>query len=239
MNVRKEIKKEIRKDRRVLFCLLVFCVICMTAAGCGKKQEDGLVILSGERTEESLSEQETAGKGNSGLSEDDMSGQADLPEEDAGGETDTPKEMLFAYVCGAVNHPGVYQLPADSRIYEAIDAAGGLRGDAAGEFVNQAQKLEDGQRIYVPTREETQQASDLWNVDVSETGEKQNVSGKVNINSATAEELKTLPGIGDAKAQSIVSYRQQNGLFQSIEELMNVEGIKDGVFDKIKDKITV
>lgn len=208
----------VRRKKGMRFLLLLLCMAVVTAAGCGKEQEDGLSLLD---------------KGQ----EDILS----LPDKEEQETVLTGEEtgMIYIYVCGAVCCPGVYQLPENARIYEAIDAAGGLREDASGESVNQAQKLEDGQRLYVPTVDETQQDGVLWGTDVPKAGEKEDGLGKVNINSATAEELKTLPGIGDAKAQSIVSYRQQNGAFQSIEELMNVEGIKSGVFDKIKDKITV
>lgn len=220
---------KVRKKKKYILLILLCCAICAVAAGCDKTQEDGLVSLSEEWSEKESGQAETPA---------DLSEQKGVSEDYSSEQTDTPQELLFVYVCGAVSHPGVYQLPLDSRIYEAIDAAGGLREDAAGESINQAQKVEDGQQIYVPTVEEAEQNAGAW-TQQSFPAEGLGTSSKVNINSAGVEDLKTLPGIGDTKAQSIVSYRQQNGMFQSIEELMNVEGIKNGVFDKIKDRITV
>ena len=116
-------------------------------------------------------------------------------------------ETLYVHVCGAVNAPGVYELRTDARIYEALEAAGGMTEDAAADWIN-------------------------GNAGGS-------VSDKININTAAKEELMTLSGIGASKAESILKYRQEHGNFQSIEDLKKIEGIKDGVFNKIKDDITV
>lgn len=148
-----------------------------------------------------------------------------LPEEE---ETE---EGCFVYVCGAVKSPGVYQVPAGSRIYEAIRLAGGLREDACAESVNQAEEVLDGQMIQIPS-----------SLDLSAEGEALaggESDGKVNLNTADETDLMALPGIGASKAKSILSYRQERGKFGSIEEIMNITGIKEGVFSKIKDYITV
>ena len=140
--------------------------------------------------------------------------------------------------------PGVYELDSGARVYEALEAAGGMKEEAAQEILNQAGKIEDGGRIYVPTKEEAaegllENAADSDGVVEGTAGSDNSEQGKINMNTAGLEELKTLSGIGDAKAQSIIRYREENGEFQTIEEVMNVEGIKEGVFNKIKDKITV
>lgn len=111
-----------------------------------------------------------------------------------------------------------------------------MREDAAEEYLNQAQFVADGERIYVPTEEEVEHGTVESTFTQSDSGD---TEGKVNINTASKEELKTLSGIGDSKADSIIQYREAHGAFHSIEELMNVEGIKEGVFNKIKDRITV
>jgi len=143
-------------------------------------------------------------------------------------------------------------LPAGSRMYEAIALAGGLTENAAGEGLNQAEKVEDGSRIYVPDKDEyaagMQNRSETPGI-VSEVPGGKGGSfaadtasvedGKVNLNTATKEQLMTLSGIGEAKASAIISYRESHGRFQNIEELMQVEGIKDGVFRKVKDQIKV
>lgn len=153
----------------------------------------------------------------------------------------TPEEKketseVCVYVCGSVNNPGVYMLKENARLYEAIDAAGGLCDDAAEETLNQARPIIDGERIFVPSTQDIENGI----VDL-ETDSKQESSkdGKIDINTAGKEELMTLPGIGQSKAELILSYRNSKGRFSSIEELMEIEGIKEGVFNKIKDKIIV
>ena len=127
----------------------------------------------------------------------------------------------------------VYELEQDSRVFEAIAKAGGLTENAAAEAVNQARVVVDGEQIYVPSLDEVKGAGV-----VSEVTERTD-DGKININTAEKEELMTLTGVGEAKAQSIIAYREEHGGFQSIEELMQIEGIKEGVFNKIKEDITI
>ncbi len=157
----------------------------------------------------------------------------------------------YIYICGAVEKPDVYKVEADTRLVEVIELAGGLTKDAAGDYVNQAALVQDGQKVYIPTKEEVKgtipegypgnQDSAGGNTLKADTTVKSqdNGSGKVNINKASAEELMTLPGIGEAKAAGIIAYRQEQGGFKSIEEIMNINGIKNSVFNKISDKITV
>lgn len=160
-----------------------------------------------------------------------QAGQPDEPQE----EPDKPQEepdIYAVYVCGAVKNPGVYELSAGSRVYEAVALAGGLAEDASKTAVNQAEPLVDGQMIRIPTTEEADAFTD-------EPGGASEDDGLVNINTADAEELKTLPGIGDAKAQSIISYREKNGAFQTVEDIKNIEGIKEGVFARLEGLIKV
>ena len=144
-------------------------------------------------------------------------------------ETDDEAEMIYVHVCGEVNHPGVYKLEAGSRIYKALEAAGGMTEAAAEEALNHAEILSDGQQLYVPSETECMEES-------AQTGTPDD--GKLNINKASKEELMTLSGIGEAKADAIIRYREENGNFKSIEEIMEIEGIKEGVFHKIEDRIT-
>ena len=131
--------------------------------------------------------------------------------------------------------PGVYELQADARVFEAIRAAGGVTPEAAPDRVNQAEVVTDGEQIYVPTAGEAQ----AQGLGVGETGAKGTDNGKININTASEEGLMTLTGIGEAKASAILKYREEHGRFERIEELMEIEGIKEGVFGKIKDDITI
>ncbi len=162
-------------------------------------------------------------------------------------ETAAPETeaRIAVYVCGAVNSPGVYELEASARVFQAVEAAGGFREDADQEWVNQAQFLQDGGKIRIYTRQETEQMRQAGMEEGSllaedQTGEAQTEGqGLVNLNTATKEELMTLPGIGEAKAEAVIAYRQEQGGFSAIEDIMNISGIKEAVFSKIKDRITV
>ncbi|MBQ2901362.1 MAG: helix-hairpin-helix domain-containing protein [Agathobacter sp.] len=146
------------------------------------------------------------------------------------------KANIYVYVCGQIQKPGVYTLPEGSRVCDVFVLAGGFTECAATDYWNQARLLNDGEMIYVPAIEE---AKDRYFERDATSREDTNDSNKVNINTASKEELMTLPGIGEAKALAIISYRQENGAFSSIEELKQVEGIKDGVFSKMKDDIEI
>lgn len=130
---------------------------------------------------------------------------------------------IKVYVTGAVVSPGVYTLPPDSRVEDAVEAAGGFMPDAAKEQVNLASLLWDGAQIHIPSIIVSNRAG----------GE------RVNINTASAEELATLPGIGPTTAQKIVEYRLQHGPFRTIQDIQNVPGIGPTTFAKIQDYITV
>ena len=146
---------------------------------------------------------------------------------------DEPKKILYIYVCGQVQKPGVYTLPEGSRIYDVLVLAGGFTENAATDYWNQVRILQDGEMIYVPSKEEVKDR-----VLEDEAADKIN-TGKVNINTASKEALMTLPGVGETKARAILAYRQEKGPFTTLEELKNVEGIKDAVFSKIKDLIEI
>ena len=140
-------------------------------------------------------------------------------------------EDIVVHVCGEVVQEGVYTLPANSRVYQAIEAAGGMKEDAASAYLNQAELLTDGQTIYVPTKEEAKQGQ----VDTT----MQSQSDKINLNTATKIELMTLAGIGEAKAESIIKYRESNGRFNAIEDIKNISGIGDATFEKLKERLTI
>ncbi len=139
-------------------------------------------------------------------------------------------QIYYVHVCGEVNNPGVYALPEGSRIFEAVEAAGGLTDLAEERSLNQAKLIEDGMQIAVPNREEAAAQENI---------QKEIAQGLVNLNAATKEQLMTLPGIGESRAEAILQYREQSGGFQAVEEIMNVSGIKEAAFEKIRDKITI
>ena len=159
----------------------------------------------------------------------------------------TGEEGMYVFIYGAVKKPGVYEIQKGARLYELVSLAGGLSQEAAIGYNNLAREIVDGEQIYVPTEEEVKEgqgaggvvgAGDGGVVGVGAGGVSED--GKlVNINSATREELMTLSGIGESRANDIISYRNQYGPFRSIEEIQNVSGIKTGIYEKIKDYITV
>lgn len=143
---------------------------------------------------------------------------------------------IVVQVCGEVVSPGVYRIEEGSRIEAAIKLAGGLTDDAAYASINQAAYAKDGQMIYVCSKEQYTYAPTEDNGGVNQGN---NQSAKVNINRANKEELMTIPGIGEAKAQLIISYREEHGCFDSINEIMEIDGIKEGLFNQMKNMIIV
>lgn len=162
---------------------------------------------------------------------------------------------IFVDVQGAVANPGVYELEEGSRVFQAVEAAGGCLADAAESYVNQAKGLSDGQQIYVPALAEVQEAESgkaviaakapesVWEEENAEKGTSEqpekDAERRIDLNTADVEQLTGLTGIGEAKAKAILAYRDSVGGFSSIEEIMNVEGIKEGTFSRIKDEIVV
>ena len=235
--------------RNTAACLLA--ALFLAAAGCSSTTS---VFPSAEGSEEELAE--------SGAGREDASGDAGQPG-DSGDETEestsgdagqsggsgdgtvTENTVIYVDVTGAVKAPGVYTLPTGSRVFEAIALAGGAREDASLENLNQAGILQDGQQIRVYTEKEAAQMAQqgsLPSLPGAETAAGQKESqeaSKVNINTAGKDELMTLTGIGETRAEAILAYRQEAGGFQAPEDLMQVEGIKEKTFEKLKDQITV
>ena len=196
-----------------------------------------------------------------GSSAESRKKQAESDGSDAGNGTEinstgeTQPEMIYVDVCGAVANPGVFQLAAGSRVFQAIEAAGGYLPKAVQNCVNRAGVLTDGQQLYILTQEEMEQqgldpaemagASDGQMNGSAGTGQNTGIAAqaqqdnRININTADVTQLTTLTGIGATRAQAIIAYRQENGPFAAIEDIMNVQGIKEGTFAKIKDEIVV
>ena len=139
---------------------------------------------------------------------------------------------IFVQVAGSVVDPGVYELPTNSRVYQAIELAGGFSRDADDSDINQAALLSDGEKVYIFSREEKA-------MQAAAEKKQQDSDGLININTASVQDFMTLPGIGESKATLIVSYRDANGDFSSIEDLMNVSGIGQKMFERISAYIKV
>ena len=164
-------------------------------------------------------------------------------------------KTLVVHICGAVSAPGVYELPAGSRIIDAVEAGGGFLPEADEACCNLAEEIVDGCQIYIMTKSEscadgqtekkagiqTSPDSDMQTTDrnVRSNSTPALENGLVNLNTADVAALMTLPGIGESRAKAIISYREQHGAFAQIEDIMKISGIKQAAFSKIKDKITV
>ena len=198
-----------KRKINICFIFLMFSICLVTFSSCGKTS-----YL--DKSQDSNSTTETSDKKNSS--------------KDGSSKNTTSKTSgkCFVQVSGAVNSPGVYELSGEPRIFHAILMAGGLREDADVSSLNQAEKISDGQKIVIKTRDEAAMEAAVSAND-----------GKVNINTADAKTLMTLPGIGESKANSIIKYRESKGSFNSIEDIKNISGIKDGVYNKIADSIKV
>ena len=194
---------------KIKFLVLLLFGSMMVVSGCGKA---GSVSL-----EEALTVMHTDGE-----TEADLSGIDDL--------STIQEQVLCVYICGAVLRPGVYELELGSRIVSAVEAAGGFLPDAATEAVNLAKRLEDGMQIVVPTTAEAE-------------AQRKEVSRQearlVNLNTASVAELCTLSGIGEAKAEAILAYRTEIGAFSSIEQLKEVTGIGESLFNQIKSSVYI
>lgn len=164
--------------------------------------------------------------------------ETDIPETEKSTETETAKDAGIesegkVYVCGAVNNPGVYSFTEGDRRVDALKAAGGATEEAATDAVNLAQPLQDGEMIRIPTKEEVLSGT------VPEASDFSSEDGKININTADVSQLQTLPGVGESRALQIIAYREENGPFGKPEDIMNVSGIKEGLYAKLKDHIKV
>lgn len=195
---------------RMIWSVALPIAAMLCLCGCGSKS-----YLQTEETED--------------VSEAEASQQAEANEADG---SETSSAQLYVQVSGAVVCPGVYAFPEGSRVYEAIARAGGLTEDAYDVELNQAQLLTDGQKIYVPVVGEAVTVSQNGSAGLSD-------DGRININTATVEELMTLTGIGETRAKSIVAYRDAHGPFAAPEDLQQVSGIGESTYRKIADAITI
>lgn len=232
---------------------LMLAVLCMAAAGicysCSRMDGQGADtrIVIGEASQEGESRNSEAQK----VQEAGETQETERLKESAAEETQEPEELVYVHVCGQVVSPGVYQLLKGSRVYEAIALAGGCTEQGVPDCLNMAQEVTDGMKIQVPDQETArrileEQPAGSGLVQPSGPGQGGTGEGQmpqarslVNINTASREQLMTLPGIGESRAEDIIRYREEYGGFQKIEDIMKVSGIKEAAFQKIKDSITV
>lgn len=215
--------------------ILLIVLLSSGLFGCGKK--DAYTVSLEEQGFTEVSEAPETTERGTGV--DSISGKNGTSMGDAYEETAVSEDSgcrIYVYICGAVKYPGVYEFSGDTRVFQVVERAGGLLPEACEAAMNQAQAVEDGERIYVPTLYE-------WEQGLAETLEESEDTvkddGLVNINTADEMELCTLPGVGETRARAIMEYRRDHGDFEKIEDIQNVSGIKSGLFGKIKDLIKV
>lgn len=166
----------------------------------------------------------------------------DIEEKENKEKKEEPKEMgtgIFVHIDGWIQNPGVYEIKENDRVNTIIEKAGGLKEGASIKSINLAARLSDGDKIYIPNREEEKQI-ETTEVKGNNTGTvKITKNSKVNINKASISELKQITGIGESTANKIIDYRDNVGKFKKIEDIKEVKGIGDSKYESIKDKITI
>lgn len=276
-------KQKKRTDRlwRVVLWGILWATLCPTLGACGAQREElflsekeSIAYGDGNRKVESKVEdtdQNREAEPNAGNTDQNREAESNAGDTDQNrkaepnaGSTDRTElsdasseeaKTLVVHICGAVSAPGVYELPAGSRIIDAVEAGGGFLPEADEACCNLAEEIVDGCQIYIMTKSEscadgqaekkagiqTSPDSDMQTTDINVRSNSTTAleNGLVNLNTADVAALMTLPGIGESRAKAIISYREQQGAFTKIEDIMKISGIKQAAFSKIKDKITV
>ncbi len=276
-------KQKKRTDRlwRVVLWGILWAMLCPTLGACGAQREelflsekesiaygDGSYVAESdvEDTDQNREAETNAGNTDQNREVESNAGDTDQNRkaEPSAGSTDRTElsdasseeaKTLVVHICGAVSAPGVYELPAGSRIIDAVEAGGGFLPEADEACCNLAEEIVDGCQIYIMTKSEScadGQAEKKAGIQTSPDSDMQTTdrnvrsnsapaleNGLVNLNTADVAALMTLPGIGESRAKAIISYREQHGAFAQIEDIMKISGIKQAAFSKIKDKITV
>ena len=276
-------KQKKRTDRlwKVVLWGILWAMLCPTLGACGAQREElflpekeSIAYGDGNRKVESKVEdtdQNREAELNAGNTDQNREAESNAGDTDqnrkaepSAGSTDRTElsdasseeeKTLVVHICGAVSAPGVYELPAGSRIIDAVEAGGGFLPEAEEACCNLAEEIVDGCQIYIMTKSEscadgqtekkagiqTSPDSDMQTTDrnVRSNSATALENGLVNLNTADVAALMTLPGIGESRAKAIISYREQHGAFAQIEDIMKISGIKQAAFSKIKDKITV
>lgn len=226
-----------------------FIIISGICYSCTYHEKKDAVLISGLQAEGQSAELQKEGQSSQeqGMYDENLSSAKDFDSTEADpvltnkqqGLTD--ELLIYVHLCGAVANPGVYEVKSNVRLVDIIELSGGLLEEAAADYINQAQQVSDGERIYIPTKDEIKDLSvdDLITGEQTEESSKADEASLININTATMEDLMKLPGIGQAKAGSIIEYRKLQGDFAATEDLMKIPGIKEGLYQKIASYITV
>ena len=260
-------KKIIWKDRRpallpraAFLALLLFSLAGNSA--CQASREDRILPAGLEETQAESNALQTSLQETASVTQTAQAEPAQPEAETAAAESLSQKAdpvvfpeeepQVLVYICGAVENPGVYELPADGRVYQVLEEAGGFAEGAARSYLNLADGIADGMKIVVPYLADLEEGLRYGEKTPSGTeagfaaagagqDHKSSVSGdgRISLNTASAAELMTLSGIGEVRAARIIAWREENGAFTDVEDLLKVDGISRSLLDKIKEKITV
>lgn len=226
----------------LMVAVMSTCVLSVTAisVGCSSDRvisQDTLSQLKDEKSRQSIEQSEVSGAAD--VTIEAASTPEGMSAADDVGNVSDDTEYIWVYVCGAVKNPGVFMLESGSRAVDALELAGGFGDDADEEYVNLAKALVDGERLYFPTVGEYEgTGEERFPEDFTEDVGQENVY-PININTADEDKLCMIPGIGPTKASAIVAYRDKYGKFESTEDIMNVTGIGEGTYSKIREYICV
>ena len=208
-----------KNGKNRIVTLIFTCLLLTVLPACGASEKGGSLTLL---LEEAAGQEISAGAASD---EAVREGGVLLPEEAARGGG-VPALTAFVHICGEVESPGVYEVAEDARICDVLLLAGGFTESAATDAVNMAQKVTDGMQVVVPSVEEAER----------QTLAEAEADGRVELNTATLEQL---PGIGESRARAILAYREEHGGFSVTEELMQVSGIKEGTFNRLKELVYI
>ncbi|MDE6363973.1 MAG: helix-hairpin-helix domain-containing protein [Lachnospiraceae bacterium] len=229
-------KKQNSKKYLCVVCVLIFALLDpVLLCGCASTRDEVALELA--------EPESTVSKSMTQMSEIEADTKTQMQEIEMPIAIESAPRQVYIYLCGAVALPGVYCLAEGSRLYEAVELAGGLTQEADENCLNMARQITDGEQIVILTLDEAASLKEAgaykYPTEAAAQASTPQEAGLVNINTATVPELTSVSGIGESRAKAIVDYREKYGRFGSIEDIKNVDGIKDGLFSKIKDKITI
>lgn len=234
--------------KRIMLTMFLVMSAAFCLVGCEQRSHEERFSVLEESFEEEFLEEKISEEVISDSKAVEQAGSADVFASRKSPEDDTVvSETIFVHVCGAVRKPGVYELNANSRVFEAVAKAGGFTEAADENYVNQAVCLQDGIKLCIPTREEVESGAFTADAMVvsdkassAQQGDTANqADARININTATESQLCNIPGVGATRAAAIAAYRDLHGGFAKEEDIMQVSGIKQGTYDKIKEYICV
>lgn len=226
-----------KNGKNRIVTLIFTCLLLTVLPACGAAEKDGsLTLLLEEGAGRGIADEAVpegglplAGRSASEGGVPASEGGVSLPGE-AARDGSVPARTAYVHICGEVENPGVYEVAEDARICDVLLLAGGFTENAATDAVNMAQKVTDGMQVVVPSVEEAAERQAIAEAEAD---------GRVELNTATLEQLCTLPGIGETRARAILAYREEHGGFSVTEELMQVSGIKEGTFNRLRELVYI